>query len=144
MNDEILQKASILYKRVRKFILCGIDDDGYPTAKAVLPSNNRDSISEMYFVTNTASNYVRQIEKNSKASVYFFNPVLFKGCLLKGTMEVCNDMATKEKLWKNSYAPAYPQGKELKYQDPDFCVLKFTPKCGRYYFMFKKYDFVVE
>ena len=144
MDDKIVQTVNALYKKVHKFILCGIDDDGYPTAKAVLPSDNRDSITEMYFATNTSSKYVDQIKKNDKSSVYFFDPIFFKGCLLKGRMEICEDMIIKEKLWKNGYQSAYPQGKELRFRDPDFCVLKFIPRSGRYYFMFKTQNFTVE
>ena len=144
MENEILNKVSSMYRKAKRFILCAVDNEGFPTAKAVLPSKNRKSLDEMFFVTNTASKYVAQITKNNKASVYFFNGILYRGCLLKGIMEVCDDVAVKEALWKDSYACAYPEGKTLRYDDPDFCVLKFTPKKGRYYFMFKTYNFDVK
>lgn len=137
---EIREQAERLLKRVKKFILCAIDSDGYPTAKAVLPSKSRDSLGRIFFVTNTHSNYVKNIIINNKASVYFFSPILFKGCLLKGEMKVCNDLSIKAKLWKNSYKGAYPNS-EQTYNDPDFCVLEFRTIHGRYYSMFKTTDF---
>ena len=143
MENNILENVNKLYRSVKKFILCGVDEDGFPTAKAVLPSKGRDTINEMFFVTNTASKYVEQIKSGSKTSVYFFDPIFYRGCLLKGAMTICEDMDIKRKLWKNSYQCAYPQGRELKYQDPDFCVLKFVSASGRYYAMFQKHDFVL-
>lgn len=136
------EKAEALLKKAKKFILCGIDAQGYPTAKAVLPSKERDSLAGMYFVTNTGSNYVGQIKANDKASVYFFSSVFYKGCLLKGKMETCDDETVKARLWKNSYKGAYPEP-DKKYLDPDFCVLKFTPESGRYYSFFKTSEFEI-
>lgn len=137
---EIREQAQKLLKKVRKFILCAVDEDGFPTAKAVLPSKMRDSLEKIYFVTNTNSNYVRDITRNNKASVYFFNPIFYKGCLLKGEMSVCNDTDIKSKLWKDSYKYAYPEP-DKKFNDPDFCVLEFRASKGRYYSMLKKTDF---
>lgn len=142
MEEELYKKINSLFKRVRNFILCGIDESGYPTAKAVLPCKKRKDIKNIYFVTNTNSNFVRQISENSKSSVYFFSPLMFQGCLLKGSMKIVEDISIKKDLWKNSYKCAYPNP-ELTYNDPDFCVLKFTPIKGRYYYNFKKYDFVI-
>lgn len=137
---ETRELAEKLLKRVKKFILCAVDSDGYPTAKAVLPSKSRKNLSKIFFVTNTHSNYVNNIVRNKKASVYFFSPILFKGCLLKGEMTVCNDLCIKAKLWKSSYKSAYPNS-EQTYNDPDFCVLEFRAIHGRYYSMFKTSDF---
>ncbi|BAL01661.1 hypothetical protein OBV_44620 [Oscillibacter valericigenes Sjm18-20] len=137
---EIREQAERLLRGVKKFILCAVDSDGYPTAKAVLPSKRRESLDKMFFVTNTHSDYVKNIIRDKKASVYFFNPILFKGCLLKGEMMVCNDLSIKAKLWKNSYKSAYPNS-EQTYNDPDFCVLEFRAIHGRYYSMFKTADF---
>lgn len=137
---EIREQAEKLLKRVKKFILCAIDSDGYPTAKAVLPSKGRESLGRIFFVTNTHSNYVKDIIRNNKAGVYFFSPILFRGRLLKGEMTVCDDMSIKAKLWKNSYKGAYPNP-EQTYNDPDFCVLEFRAIRERYYSLFKTTDF---
>lgn len=117
-----------------------IDEDGYPTAKAVLPAIKRDNVSKIYFVTNTSSKYVSNVENNSKTSVCFYNPFFYKGCLLRGTMKIVNDLDVKKEFWKDGYKSAYPNS-ELKHKDPDFCVLEFIPFDGRYYSMFKKIDF---
>jgi len=134
------EKAEKLHKKVGTFILSCIGSDGYPLTKAVVPGKHRESLSEIYFCTNTSSKFADEISKNSKSNVYFYSKKIFwyKGCLLKGDMEIVSDMSTKEKYWQNAFKNAYPQ---KSFTDPDFCVLKFTPTSGRFYSDFKLEDF---
>ncbi len=138
---DIIQKVEKLYKKSKKFVLSCNDFDGFPYTKVVLRAKYRESIKEVYFCTNTSSKFVELIKNNNKASIYFYNPILYKGCYLKGTMAVCEDMKIKEKYWQNKYKNAYPQ---KSYTDPDFCVLKFTSISGNYYYWFKKTNFEIE
>ena len=105
----VKEKAEQLLRKTKRFILCAVDSNGYPTAKAVLPSKIRKSFNEIYFVTNTHSNYVNSIKNNCKSSIYYYNSLLFKGCLLTGEMSVINDENIKAKLWKSNYKSAYPE-----------------------------------
>jgi general stress protein 26 len=135
----IKQKAEKIYKNVNTFILTCIGTDGYPYTKAVVPGKHRESINEMYFCTNTSSKFAVEINKNPKASVYFYTrKLIWKGCMLKGKMEIVSDLALKEKYWQNKFKNAYPK---KSYTDPDFCLLKFTPEAGRFYSWFKPEDF---
>ncbi len=137
----VKEKAEKLYKTVNTFILTCVGTDGYPLVKAVVPGKHRESINEMYFCTNTSSQFAAEIGKNPKASVYFYSRKLFwKGCSLKGTMEIVSDLAVKEKYWQNKFKNAYPQ---KSYTDPDFCVLKFIPEKGRFYSWYKPEDFEI-
>jgi len=134
------EKAEKLHKKVGTFILSCVGSDGYPLTKAVVPGKHRESLSEIYFCTNTSSKFADEISKNSKSNVYFYSKKIFwyKGCLLKGDMEIVTDMSIKEKYWQNVFKNAYP---EKSFTDPDFCVLKFTPTSGRFYSDFKLEDF---
>jgi len=136
------EKAERLYKKVNTFILSCVGSDGYPLTKAVVPGKHRESLREIYFCTNTSSKFVVEINKNPKSSVYFYNRKLvwWKGCLLKGDMEIVTNMGIKEKYWQNIFKNAYPQ---KSFVDPDFCVLRFTPTSGRFYADFKLEDFEV-
>lgn len=135
------QKAEKLFKRVNTFILTCVGADGYPLTKAVVPGKHRISLNEMYFCTNASSNFAAAVEQNPKASVYFFSrKLIWQGCLLRGKMEIVSDPAIKKKYWQNKFKNAYPQ---KSCADPDFCVLKFTPKSGRFYSWFKPEDFVI-
>ena len=134
-------KAEKLFKSVKTFILSCVDGDGYPMTKAVVPGKYRETINKMYFCTNTTSRFVGNVTKNPKASVYFYSrKLIWKGCALKGKMGIVSDTATKHKYWQNKYKNAY---EEKSPNDPDFCVLEFTPFAGRYYSWFKIADFKV-
>ncbi|MCL2793205.1 MAG: pyridoxamine 5'-phosphate oxidase family protein [Spirochaetaceae bacterium] len=136
------QKAEKLHKKVNTFILTCVGTDGYPLSKAVVPGKHRESINEMYFCTNTSSNFAVEINKNPKASVYFYSRKLlvWKGCMLKGKMEIVSDLTIKEKYWQNKFKDAYPQ---KSYTDPDFCLLKFVPEYGRLYSNYTLEDFEI-
>ena len=60
--------------------------------------------------------------------------------MLKGTMEVLEDHASKEMIWREGDTIYYPLG----VTDPDYCVLKFTAYSGRYYSNFKSENFLIE
>jgi general stress protein 26 len=135
----IKEKAEKLYKGVNTFILTCIGTDGYPLTKAVVPGKHRETINEIYFCTNTSSKFAAEINKSPKASVYFYSrKLIWKGCMLKGKMEIVSDLTIKKKYWQNKFKNAYPQ---KSYTDPDFCVLKFIPEAGRFYSWFKPEDF---
>ncbi len=105
------------------------DDEGYPVIRAMLPPCKRLGIRIFYYHTNTSSQKVAQYRKNPKASLYFCDERSFIGLMLKGEMEVLEDAAAKEMLWRDEYGLYYPGG----IADPDYCVLKFTARAGRRY-----------
>lgn len=121
-------------------IISSLDEDGFPNSKAMLPPRKREGIKQLFFTTNTPSMRVGQYLRNPKACVYFFDKRFFKGVMLKGTMKVLQDSASKEMIWKQGDEMYYPQG----VTDPDYCVLQFTAQRGRYYSNFKSEDFEVE
>ena len=136
------EQADKLHKKVDVFILTCIGSDGYPMTKAVVPGKHRESLEELYFTTNTSSKFAAAINENKKASVYFYSKKLvsWKGCLLKGDMEIVTDMKVKEKYWIEKFKGAYA---EKSFTDPDFCVLKFIPSSGRFYANYTIEDFEV-
>jgi len=135
------KNAEKMYKCVKTFILTCIGSDGYPLTKAVVPGKYRESLNELYFCTNTSSKFAVEISKNPKSSVYFYSRgLIWKGCMLKGKMEIVSDPAIKEKYWQNKFKNAYLQ---KSYTDPDYCVLRFVPEVGRFYSWFKPEDFEI-
>ena len=136
------EKAEKLHRKVSAFVITCVGEDGYPLTKAVVPGKFRESLREIYFCTNTSSNFAEAIQKNAKASVYFYSKrlLVWQGCLLKGDMEIVSDIATKQKYWQDKFKGAYP---EKSPSDPDFCVLKFAPVSGRLYSNFTLEDFDV-
>ena len=121
-------------------IISSVDDAGFPNTKAMIPPRKREGIKHIYFTTNTSSMRVKQYRDNPKACVYFFDKRFFRGVMLKGTMKVLTDKASKEMIWKYGDEMYYSKG----VTDPDYCVLKFTAQNGRYYSNFKSENFEVE
>lgn len=138
MKSPIIQ-AERLHRRVKTFIITCNGIDGYPLTKAVVPGKYRQSLKEIYFCTNTSSKFVTAIKNDQRAGVYFFTrKIIWKGCHLKGNMEIVTDRQTKERFWQKKFKNAYP---EKSPNDPDFCLLKFTTISGRFYSWFKPEDF---
>ncbi len=120
--------------------ISSVDQEGFPWTKAMLKPRKREGIKTFYFTTNTFSIRVAQYKANPKASIYFCDAKGFKGMMLRGTMEVLTDAASKEMIWHDGDTQYYPGG----VTDPNYCVLKFTATDGRFYSDFYPRSFVIE
>lgn len=120
--------------------ISSVDEDGYPNTKAMLTPRIRDGIKVFYFHTNTSSMRVRQYRNDPRACLYACDKRFFRGVMLLGTMEVLEDSHHKELLWREGDTMYYPLG----VTDPDYCVLRFTAKRGRFYSHFSSETFDVE
>ena len=90
-------------------------------------------------MTNTSSVRVAQYRNNPKASIYFCDKRFFRGVMLVGHMEVQEDPASKEMIWREGDIIYYSEG----VTDPDYCVLKFVAESGSYYANFHSESFEV-
>ncbi len=120
--------------------ISSVDQEGFPWTKAMLKPRKREGIKTFYFTTHTFSIRVAQYKANPKASIYFCDAKGFKGMMLRGTMEVLTDAASKEMIWRDGDTEYYPGG----VTDPNYCVLKFTATDGRFYSDFYPRSFVIE
>lgn len=138
MRDAEKTIGNLIDKQGVSFI-ASISEDGFPNIKAMLPPRKREGIREFYFTTNTSSMRVAQYRKNPKASIYFCDKRFFRSVMLIGHMEVLEDPASKEMIWREGDTMYYPGG----VTDPDYCVLKFVAESGRYYANFHSESFEV-
>ena len=118
----LASQASIAYAS-------SVDDEGFPWTKAMLVSHVHEGIKVFYFSSNTFSLRAAQYKANPKACIYFCDPSVPEGLMLRGTVEVLTDAASRELLWCPGDEKYYPEG----VTDPNYCVLKFTATDGRYY-----------
>jgi len=119
--------------------ISSVDEDGFPCTKAMLAPRVREGIRVFYFTTNTFSLRVAHYKANPKACIYFCDVDGFKGMMLRGTMEVLTDAASKEMIWRDGDTEYYPGG----VTDPNYCVLKFTATNGRFYSDYYPRSFVI-
>lgn len=129
-KEEIFQ----FIKKQKTAFISSIDENGYPVTRAMLCPREIEG-NNIYFSTNTSSNKVKQYQENNKACIYFYERGRFKyqGVTMKGTMQVCTDQSTKDRIWRFGDKLFYKQG----VTDPDYCVLKFSIKEAEYYCDFK-------
>ncbi len=120
--------------------ISSVDKEGFPCTKAMLSPRVLEGIKTFYFTTNTFSLRVAHYKANPKASIYFCDAEGFKGMMLRGTMEVLTDAASKEMVWREGDTEYYPGG----ITDPNYCVLKFTAIDGRFYSDFYPRSFIIE
>jgi general stress protein 26 len=128
--EGLIEKAGVSF-------VGSIDSEGDPNIKAMLLPRKRDGIKRFYFTTNTSSMRVSQFRVNPKACVYFCDSHLFRGVMLRGTMDVLEDSQSKEMIWLDGDEMFY----HLGVTDPDYCVLRFTTVSGRYYSNLKSENF---
>lgn len=139
MRDAEKTVGSMIDKQRVAFI-GSVDNEGYPNVKAMLQPRKREGIKTIYLTTNTSSMRVAQYREDNRACIYFCDTRYFKGVMLRGTMEVLTDSASKEMIWREGDTMYYPEG----VTDPDYCVLKFTAISGRYYSNFGSESFVID
>ncbi len=139
MRDPVQTIGNLIDKQSTSFI-SSVSPEGFPNTKAMLPPRLREGIKTFYFTTNTSSMRVSQYRENPKACIYFCDKRFFRGVMLQGTMEVLEDAASKELIWREGDTMYYPKG----VTDPDYCVLRFTAFSGRYYSNFKSESFDIE
>lgn len=139
MRDVEKTIGNLIDKQSISFI-SSIDDDGFPNTKAMLPPRKREGIKTFFFTTNTSSMRVAQYRENPKACIYFCDKRFFRGVMLKGTIEVLEDVESKEMIWQEGDTMYYPKG----VTDSDYCVLKFTAQSGRYYSNFNSEVFTLD
>ncbi len=131
--------GNLIDKQSVSFI-SSVDENGYPNTKAMLAPVKREGIKTIYWHTNSPSMRVRQYRNYPKACVYFCDKCFFRGVMLKGTMEVVDDIDVKKEIWKDEFSTYYQGGMD----GGDFIILKFTAEMGRYYSDFKSEDFDIE
>ena len=139
MRDPRQTIGNLIDKQKTSFI-GSVDAEGFPNMKAMLAPRRRENIKVFYFTTNTSSMRTKQYRENPKACIYFCDQRFFRGVMLKGSMEVLEDAASKELVWQDGDTMYYSKG----VTDPDYCVLRFTAESGRYYSNFKSEDFRLE
>ena len=140
MEKNIEKSALNLIESCKTVTIGSVDKNGYPCIKAMLAPREIHGVKEIYFSTNTSSLRVSQFLENSKASLYFYNESTFEGVQLSGEMTVITDQKIKDHIWRDGDTLYY----KLGVTDPDYCVLHFKAKNGRFYSNFSSTDFVIE
>jgi general stress protein 26 len=137
MEKEVaVEKGLDLIKRSKTCLIGTNTESGHPNVKAMLTYMN-EGLNTIWFTTNTPSKKVKQVKRDEKACVYYYDPNAFEGLMLVGKMEALQDEESRKKVWKDEYTMYYPQG----VNDPDYTVLKFTTESFNLYAGFSNTTF---
>ena len=123
MNIE--EKAAQIVAAAQIATVASIDENGYPRPVAMVKL--KDENGEIYFSTGTSSAKTAHFRANPKAGISIVESE--DSVVYTGEMEIVTDMEVKQSLWDDWMLPHIPGGVE----DPDFCILKFTPKSSTYW-----------
>ncbi len=139
MDQHVRNNIINLVENSRDIIVCSIDENGYPNAKAMFKMKN-EGLRRFWFSTNTSSIRTRHFLERPVACLYFVDHKDIHGLMLTGKMQVLTDNETKKAFWKEGDEKYYPLGPT----DPDYCILLFTAEKGNYYHNLKKHIFSVD
>ena len=139
MNNPTETIGNLIEKQGVSFI-SSVDENGFPNTKAMLPPVKLEGIKTFYWHTNSPSMRIQQYRNNPKACIYFCDRRYFRGAMLKGIMEVVEDVDVKKEIWKDEFSMYYKDGMD----GGDFIILKFTAETGRFYSNFHSEDFTIE
>ena len=137
-EEEAIKQALALVSRSQIAMLGTNGDDGYPNIKGMINVEHH-GLKEVWFSTNTSSRRVAQLLQDSKACVYYVDFDQWMGLMLVGSIEVLQDVESKERLWREGSERYYPLG----VTDPDYSVLRFTADWGNFYHALSNVTFEV-
>jgi general stress protein 26 len=138
-KQEAMAEGLQLIERSTICLLGTNGEDGFPNIKAMMNAKH-EGINKIWLSTNTSSRRVQQLKKDNRACVYYVDDKDFKGLMLTGTIQILQDLKSRQMLWLDGDERYYPIGVE----DPDYSVLCFTAHKGNYYHRLKNITFEIE
>jgi len=137
--EKIKERALKLANKKVAFV-GSVNENNVPNIKAMSVVKH-NGLKTFYFVSNHSAMRTEHYKRNFNACLYFNDGSIYKGLMLEGIMKIFNDTEIKKLLWRNNFLSAFKNG---GIHDPDYCVLKFTAKKGRYSYCFKTEAFEIE
>ena len=145
MNAKAKQLALALVKKDPVvMMLATLGPDGAPEIKSMVKMRN-DGLRRFWFCSSTSARRTEVLKRDSRASLYAYEfapdatPVVCRGVMLSGTVELSWDDALRRSLWQDFMTLYYPKGP----LDPEFVVVQFTAERGNYYEGLQNTDFVI-
>jgi len=136
-NSELLAFCINVVEKSKFAYLTTINEQGEPETRAMLNLYNREQYPSLqkvlpfppfviYFTTNTSSEKMKQIARDSRSCSYFIIESEWEGVMLNGDIEIVADGGIKKEIWQDEWVMYYPG--TAGYQNPDYSILKLTAK----------------
>lgn len=119
------QKAAQIVASAQVITVASVDQNGYPRPVAMVKLKEENSA--IYVSTGTNSAKTAHFTANPKAGISIVdggNSIVYTGL-----MDIVTDQAVKRELWGDWMIDHFAGGVD----DPEYCVLKFTPEAAIYW-----------
>jgi general stress protein 26 len=107
--------------RYSKLITSAVDGTPHGRMMTHLPPG-ADMV--IWYATGLSTTKAKEIKKNPIVSVFVDDPADQAYVSIIGKAEIVTDSMLKRKLWQDAWSFFWPGGPS----DPDYCLLKITPK----------------
>jgi general stress protein 26 len=125
-NDLKKQVIELITRnRYSKLITFGLDGAPHGRIMTNLPLGKGMVI---WFATGLSTNKIKDIKKNPTVSVFVDDPDDQTYASIVGKAEIVTDNRMLKKFWQEPFGFFFPGGPS----DPDYCLLKITPKKVEY------------
>lgn len=118
---QIRTAAVEVMREARYCTLITIGDDGHPQARIVDPLIAADG--SIWIATNPKTRKVKEIEKDSRVTLMFFNAAAGEYVTVIGRATAVTDAARKAAHWKAEWKPFYKD----QTQGNDFMLFEIAP-----------------
>lgn len=121
MNGFSVEKARKIISERPNSVFITVDEAGRPVDRVMWTAEVDDELT-VYYATGLNSAKVKRIESNPNALVLWISESGYLS--LSGVAEVVTDREILDKLWRDSFAPYFPGGRN----DPNYAGIKVTPR----------------
>jgi len=119
-NPKLEETAREIMKTAYYCSLITLDEDNQPRARIMEPFPPEEDMT-IWLATNPKSRKVKQLKKNSKATLQYFDKNNLGYVSLMGNAYLIDDEKIKQKYWRDSWASFYANQKEA------YLLIKFIP-----------------
>jgi len=137
---KIKEKALKLANKKIAFV-GSVNENNAPNIKVMVVEKHH-GLKTFYFTSSHSAMWTEHYKRNFNACLYFNSVPIYKGLMLEGIMKVFNNDDLKEAVWRNNFINPFKNSVVM--DNPDYCVLRFTAKKGRYHNWFKTEVFEIE
>jgi len=119
-NPKLEEIAREIMKAAYYCSLITLDENNQPRARIMEPFPPEENMT-IWLATNPKSRKVKQLKKNSKATLQYFDKNNLGYVSLMGNAYLIDDEKIKQKYWRDSWASFYANQKEA------YLLIKFIP-----------------
>ena len=120
-RDSLLAVARKLMTGARYAALITLDSTGAPQARTVEPfAPERDMT--VWVGTNPLTRKVAEIRRDSRVTLYYYDPAAMGYVTIRGRARLVNDPALKRTWWNPGWTAFYPD------RDKGYLLVKVTPE----------------